>query len=418
MNLFTRLSYPAMIALLSIASSAQKTNVPDEAAIQFSPERAVKFRRASDLHFSPDGSRLVCVVSEVNGPVTESHLWLLQLGHGELHQFTFSQKSERLPQWAPDGTSVAFLSSRSGTVQVYVMPIDGGEAHPLTNSATAVSDFHWSPDGKQVAFLAAEPEPSKPDNDAQVADREQDLERLWVTDLASGSTHQMTRGAWRVDDFAWSSSDRILAIASDHPKAETWNDAVYGISLTDATITLVSKPNQPFEGLLLSPSRKQFSVVSTRTAGPIPHDLFLQAVSGGPVRDATSAIDRAVIDARWQNDSTILVRVADGFRNRIFRFGADGLPTVIDLPYSVRAFDVAPDSTLIFVGVGFNQLPELFLRRIDGTIGQVSHLQQGWEGVHLTDPEIFRFRSFDGTEIEAALMKPVAPPTKAKLQPV
>ena len=87
-----------------------------------------------------------------------------------------------------------------------------------------------------------------------------------------------------------------------------------------------------------------------------------------------------------------------------------GLAAAIDLPYSVRAFDVAPDGTLIFAGVGFNRLPELFIRRIDGTIEQVSHLQkEGWDGIQLADAEIFRFKSFDGTEIEAALMKPIAP---------
>jgi len=49
----------------------------------------------------PDGSSAICVVSEVNGPTIESHLWLADLNNGKLGQFTFSQKNERLPQWAP-----------------------------------------------------------------------------------------------------------------------------------------------------------------------------------------------------------------------------------------------------------------------------------------------------------------------------
>jgi dipeptidyl aminopeptidase/acylaminoacyl peptidase len=416
MQLFLRSLCPAIIAVLSIAPAAQQTNAPPRASIPLSPERAVEFRRASDLHFSPDGSRLVCVVSELNGPALESHLWLLHIGQGELRQFTFSQKSERSPKWAPEGDSVAFLSNRTGSMQVYVMPSDGGEARPVTHGATAVSDFHWSPDGKQIAYLAAEPEQGKDDNDAEIADREQDLERLWVVDLASGKLRQMTRGAWRVDDFDWSSSAQVLVMASDHPKAETWNDALYTISLTDAAIALLDKPNQPFAGLLFSPARKQFSFLSTRSAGPIPHDLFLAKVSGGTARDVTTAIDRAVIDAKWQDDTTVLVRVADGFQNRIFRIGSDGVATAIDLPHSVRAFDVAPDGTLAFVGVGFNRLPELFVRHVDGTTSQVSHLQkEDWDGVRLADAEILRFKSFDGKEIEAALMKPIGPASKAKL---
>lgn len=414
-----RLLVPAVVTVLSIASLAQSSNVPNRAAIPLSPERAVKYRRPSDLHFAPDGSRLVCVVSEVNGPTIESHLWLLRVGQGELHQFTFSQKSERMPKWGPDGSLLAFLSNRAGAVQVYVMPTDGGEAHPVTASQNGVSDFRWSPDGKQIAFLAGEPESEqeKKDNDTQISDREQDLERLWVVDLDSKKTRQLTHGAWRIDDFDWLQSDRILAMASDHPKAETWNDALYSVSLTDAAITLFSKPNQPFDGLVVSPGRQQFSFISTRTTGPEPHDLFLQAISGGPAHDATSIIDRAVLDARWQNDSAIIARVADGFRNRLLRIDSNGLPVAIDLPYSVRAFDVATDGTLIFAGVGFNRLPELFIRPIDGSIKQVSHLQkeEGWDGIQLADAEVFRFKSFDGTEIEAALMKPIVNSTRGKL---
>ncbi|MGA9527576.1 MAG: S9 family peptidase [Terriglobales bacterium] len=410
-----RLPDLALVAVLSIACLAQQPSAPSRTSVPLTPERAVKYQRPSDLHFSPDGSRLVCVVSQVNGPAIESHLWLLRVGQGELRQFTFSQKSERLPQWSPDGGSLAFLSNRAGTMQVYIMPADGGEAHAVTADATGVSDYHWSPDGKQVAFLAREPEQGKAENDAQIADREQDLERLWVVDLASSKTRQLTRGALRIDDFGWSSSDQILAMASNHPKDETWNDALYSISVKDATITLASKPNQPFDELVISPGRTQFSFISTRTGGPEPHDLFLQTVNGGPARDVTSTIDRAVIDARWQSDSTIFVRVADGFRNRIFRLNSNGTVAAIDLPYSVRAFDVAPDGTIIFAGVGFNRLPELFIRRIDGTIAQVSHLQAGWDGVQLADAEIFRFKSFDGTEIEAALMKPITQPADSKL---
>ena len=209
------------------------------------------------------------------------------------------------------------------------------------------------------------------------------------------------------------SLERILLIASDKPKAETWNDAVYSVDVRDGAISLFSKPNQPFEGLLVSPERKQFSFVSTAANGPIPHDLFLQAVSGGTARDLTSPIDRAVLDARWQSESAILVRVIDGFHNRIYRIVPNTVPVAIDLPLSVRGFDVARDGTIAFVVVGLDRLPELFVRTSQ-RLRQVGHLQEGWEGVRLADAEIFRVKSFDGTEIEAALMKPAAPPSGSK----
>jgi dipeptidyl aminopeptidase/acylaminoacyl peptidase len=403
-----------LFAVLSTAAFAQAVTALHAGAVPLTPERAVKYRRPSDLHFSPDGSRVVCTVSEVNGPTIESHLWLMQVGPGTLRQITFSQKSERSPHWQPGGDGLAFLSNRAGTTQVYLMPPDGAESRAVTASATDVSDFRWSPDGRQIAYLAREADTAKKDDDPKIADREQDLERLWVIELASGQQRQVTRGAWRIDEFGWLKSDRILVVASNHPKNEEWNDALYSLSL-DGTATRIAQPNQPFHGLLVSPDGTQFAYGGTRNNGPIAHDLFLQAPGGGTARDVTSSIDRAVLDTRWQNAGTIFVRVADGFRNRIYRVDLTGGATPIDLPYSARAFDVASDGTLVFAGVGFNRLPELFVRRVDGSVSQLGRLQQGWDGVQLVDAEIFRFKSFDGTQIEAALMKPAAAATTRQL---
>ena len=405
----------ALLSLVCVAQSAGPI-ATGTTPIALTPERAVRLRRPSDLHFSPDGARLACVVSEFNGSKMMRHLWLLDVGRGEFRQFTFTQKSDWSPRWSPDGKALAFLSNRSGVTQVYVMRLEGGEADPITASSKEMSDFAWSPDGKQIAFLAPEPEAGGRDSnsDAQVEDREQDLDRLWVVDLASRKTRQLTSGAWRISEFDWVSSDRILAIANDKPKAETWTNALYSVSVRDGSFSLFSKPNQPFEGLLVSPGRTQFAFVSTRASGPIPHDLFLQATNGVSASDMTSSTDRAVSDARWQDDSVILARVADGFRNRIYRIAPNTAPASIDLPLSVRTFDVARNGTVAFVGVGFDHLPELFLRTPEGTVRQVSHLQEGWEDIHLADAEIFRVKSFDGKEIEAALMKPPAPPGNGK----
>jgi dipeptidyl aminopeptidase/acylaminoacyl peptidase len=46
---------------------------------------------------------------------------------------------------------------------------------------------------------------------------------------------------------------------------------------------------------------------------------------------------------------------------------------------------------------------------------QVSHVQEGWDGITLADAELFRFKSFDETQIEAALMKPASSRRGVKL---
>jgi len=367
------------------------------AAETLTPERAVKYLRIGDLRYSPDGSVALVAVSGVNGVTPQGHLWLADPEKKELRQFTFSQKTERSPEWAPQGDRVAFLSNRWGPMQVYVIPRTGGEARAVTASPSGVTDFRWSPDGKQIAYLAREPDLERDVNVPHVADRVQDLERLWVTDVGSGASREVTSAVLRIDAIGWVSSERILAIASEQPALETWHSALCEISIRDGAVRWVGKPAQPFKGLWLSPARKQLAFAATAAGGPIPHDLFVQSVDGGASRDVTASVDRAVLDARWQNDTTVVARVADGFINRLVRIDSKGAVTGIDLPYSVRSFDVARNGDILFAGVGFNRLPEVFVRRSNGAVSQLGELQSGWDGIVLADAATFRFPSFDGT---------------------
>jgi len=416
MSAIGQLMFLSSLIALAPCSFAQATKSTDSPSVQLTAERAVKFRRVGDLHFSPDGSSLMCVISETSGGAAQSHLWVLHTGHGELKQLTFSQNSERSPKWSPKG-GLAFLSDRAGPMQVYLMSADGDEPRALTASESGVSSFQWSPDGRLIAYLAREPTSKQKlsGHDEKIADSEQDLERLWIVDLDSGKSRQVTSGAWRIEEFNWLSADRFIAIATDRPSAEVLTDAIYEIAVADGQTVLIDRPHQPFSNLSLAPDRQHFTFQSTRTSGPEPDDLFFQAVNGGAARDVTSSIDRAVLESQWQDGSTIWIRVADGFRNRILRLDPQGAVRAIDLPYSAGSFDVAKDGTVAFVGNGFNRLPEIFLQRVGGEITRISRLQQGWDEIRLIDPEIIRFRSFDGTQVEAALFKPADKPKGEKL---
>jgi dipeptidyl aminopeptidase/acylaminoacyl peptidase len=55
------------------------------------------------------------------------------------------------PQYSPDGSKIAFTSSRSGTVQIWVCDSDGSNPVQVTNFDGAASP-RWSPDGRYIAF--------------------------------------------------------------------------------------------------------------------------------------------------------------------------------------------------------------------------------------------------------------------------
>lgn len=61
---------------------------------------------------------------------------------------------------SPDGTSVAFVSDRTGWIHVYVMPVDAtseSEARQLTSGSFTAGVGGWSPDGRLIAYHHGEP---------------------------------------------------------------------------------------------------------------------------------------------------------------------------------------------------------------------------------------------------------------------
>jgi dipeptidyl aminopeptidase/acylaminoacyl peptidase len=372
------------------------------------PERAVRFRRIADLRLSPDGARLAAVVSEAKDAGTESHVWMADVRTGELRPFTSSPKSDRAPRWSPDGRTLAFLSSRSGTTQVHVMPVDGGESVALTSAVDDVSDFCWSPDGKRIAYLAHE---AKKKDDPRLADPALDLERIFTIDLASKTARALPGFEVRYEEIAWPSADRLVVLATDRPRTEAWDRSIYAVALADGKHTVVARPHPPIEDVEPSPDGSRLAYVGTAREGPIPHDLFVV----GRAQALTASLDRAVVDARWQDDATLVVRAVNGFENALYRV-TEGSVSKVALPYSVRAFDVAKDGTIAFVGVGFDRLPELYVKPKNGPVRALGRVQDdAWRGVALANAEIFQTKSFDGTMIESALLKPAAPAGKAPL---
>jgi Tol biopolymer transport system component len=58
------------------------------------------------------------------------------------------------PIVGPDGVSVAFLSTRSGSVQIWTLSVHDGESsvNQLTNFPVDVDNIMWSPTGNYLVF--------------------------------------------------------------------------------------------------------------------------------------------------------------------------------------------------------------------------------------------------------------------------
>src|SRR6266480_5234115 len=91
------------------------------------------------------------------------HLFLVDVSGGEPKQLTDGDWDDKDPTWSPDGTHIAFASSRAEDrwrlpcPDVYTLSIENeqaGELRCLTDGTRSCLSPSWSPDGKTIAFLA------------------------------------------------------------------------------------------------------------------------------------------------------------------------------------------------------------------------------------------------------------------------
>jgi len=110
--------------------------------------------RISGHQVSPDGSTVVFVrrTTDLEADRGLTDLWTAPIGGGPAKRLTFDPASDGSPQWAPDGKSILFLSSRSGTTQVWQVGLEREAPEQRTDLPLPVSNLMVDPTGTRLVF--------------------------------------------------------------------------------------------------------------------------------------------------------------------------------------------------------------------------------------------------------------------------
>ncbi|HPC82154.1 MAG TPA: S9 family peptidase [Thermoanaerobaculaceae bacterium] len=172
------------LALTPVANvSAPVQPTPGVAAIPrsdlphpFSVHDMLAMERISDPQVSPDGTRVAFTVrvTDLEANKGRTDIWVCDLDGSNLRNVTGTSGGNSNPRWSRDGEALFFLSTRSGSSQVWVAGVTGGQQRQLTHQPLDVENLELSPDGRRFVFSMAvlpgrTPEETKAEMDRRAA---------------------------------------------------------------------------------------------------------------------------------------------------------------------------------------------------------------------------------------------------------
>ena len=412
----------------------------------FHLEDLYRLKAIQHLALSPDGARLAFEVGtqDLKPATRATHLWVLDTRSGAVQQLTFSGKADTEPQWSRDGRSLAFLSTRSGDSQLWMMEAAGGEARKVTAFEAGVGAPRLLPSGGVVFEATVFPEAGA--DGTRQKELAEALEKGPVqAHLADGLLYRHWTG-WR--DFQYSQlfaatfDGKVRALTSgaqDHPGyGQTWDlspdgqevcvatntDAVPARS-TNADLFLVSLEgpgaprritgdNPAYDGdPQYSPDGRYIAYRLQAKAGH-ESDRFRLAVydrRSGRRRVLTEALDNWVNAFRWSADGRALwFTLEEKGRWPLCRVEVDTGKVVRVLEgQSIREFVVAPDDrTVYFVRTRVGEPAEVWRFQVGAKAPErmTSFNQAVAQEVDLRPAEELWVKGAAGREVHVFLVKP------------
>jgi dipeptidyl aminopeptidase/acylaminoacyl peptidase len=443
-----RFVLPAIFIVLSfapLALAAAKETHP------FSVRDLVSFDRISEPKISPDNRQIVFTVSALDWDANKrrSDLWLSGSDGTGLRRLTQHEAADTSAVFAPDGKTIYFLSTRSGSAQIWKLALDGGEPQAVTSVPLDVGSFLLSPDGTKLA-LSMEVFPGttvaetrkRLDDEAAKKASGKIYDRLffrhwdaWADGRRSHIFVMPSAGGDPVDvmnaldadapskpfggteEYAFTPDGKgIVFSARDVGREEAWSTnfdlflaPIDGSSppknLTSANPAWDSNP-------AFSPDGKTLAYLAMKRPG-YEADRFrivLRSWPGGTERVLTEGWDRSPGDLVWSADGKEIYCTADDMgQHPLFAIDvATGKPRTVWGAGHVVA-PQAMGGRLVFLLDSLKGPAEVYSIRSDGSDRKkiTSINDERLATVRIGEPEQFSFKGAKGDTVYAFVVKPV-----------
>ncbi len=427
-------------------ASAQETG---KHAITFGD--LIQLHRVGEAQISPEGKWVAYTVTTPNIEANRnaSNVWIVPTaGVGPL-QLTQSGRDSS-PVWSPDGKTIAFLSSRSGTSEVYLLSMEGGEAEQLTRISTGADIVKWSPDGKTIAFTSGVYPDCKDDACNKARDEEAEKNKvkahvaehllyrhwthwndgkrshLFVTaadgsgtprDLTAGANYDVPpdeRGGPGDLNFSPDSKEMCFTAVTDPVEAISTNGDLFIVPVTGGEAKRITT-QKGFDGEpVYSPDGKSIAYHAQLTPGYESDrwQVMLYDRATGKIEDLTAGFDRSADELLWSADSKTLYFTAENetlipIYAMAAHVGAEPRKLIAD-SYNSGISLSSDGKTMIFERTSLTMPAEIFAATSDGSgVRQLTHHNESiLASLDMSEPETFWFEGAEGTRVQAMLIRP------------
>jgi len=452
------LGCPLLASLAASAATAVETH-------PFSVHDMVAMERVGDPLPSPDGRWVVFTRrawDEAANKNTTS-LWLVSADGSTVRRVTSArQMADTSPAWSPDSRSIAFISNRGGSSQIWAIALDGGEAAQVSSLPVDLDNLRWSPDGSRIAF-SAEVYPDCGDL-ACTAKRDEDrssspvkartftklMIRHWDTwfdgkrnhiftlglkpgaipavtgepvDLLKGlDVDAPTRPFGGTDEFAWSPDGKEIAFTSNMSANPAWNTDtnVYTVPAGGGAPESLSGENAASDAQpVYSPDGASIAWLAMKRPG-YEADRYRIVVYDRRARTGrvlTESWDRSPGSLAWTPDGkALIVTATDTARQRVFSvdIAAGSATAIVSDHFNSGATPILAATgpgagRVVFAQDSLTSPVEIYSARLDGSDARrLTHVNdEKIAGARLSTPEEFWFSGAGGDKVHGWLLKPV-----------
>ena len=412
-------------------------------------EHLNQFNKLHDVVLSPDGRFLV--YGQTNGGFSpadsSSDLYLMDLSNlNKVTRLTQSAGRESQLQWANDGQSIYFIANRSGTNQVWQLPLYGGEAMQITDLPLPVEGFKVSANNKHLALaLSVKPgcQNLQCTLDAKTADAakkdtamayDQLMVRHWdswltpyrshlhVATLGKGVVKDATNlmSEWNTDiaginEVAFTPDNANLVFSAKIPaEDQAWhtNYDIFKVpvaggekqNMTAENPAWDAQPSFSADGRFMA-----YKAMSKPQAEADKFSLMLLDMVTGQRNELAPEFDRSISDYKFGPDNrTIYVTTQDVGQYAIYAINTSfGDVRKVYGDGTAGALNVASDK-IVFTNHKLDMPPEVFQLSTDGgSLTQLTDINADWrKDVQFGDYEQFSFKGANDETVYGYLVKP------------